>query len=588
MKESIVYESLDFQLADFLEELNTEKNAVLRQLTLDVSKKTREGHIAFACEAAIIEAALATKVVGLVGEKKPLLVNNGFVYLNRYWSYQQRLAQQIRGRLSVELETANLQWIRARLRYYFTVDETVNNVQGINWQRTAAALALISRFLVISGGPGTGKTTTITRILALLIEQHSDEEGGKKPLKFALAAPTGKAAMRMSESIRDSIHREAGRLDDCIIEQLPQGSSTIHRLLGYVHNSSTFKFNKNNKLSADVVIVDEASMIDLALMTKLFEAIPEHAKVILLGDKDQLSSVETGSVFTDLCATADNKYAPKWVEYVEKVTDRQLDISQDQNAAIDNHIVYLRKSWRFDEHSGIGRLASAVNDGLTEASFEVLDDKTFTDANLLLSSEFKRTQLVLPWAHYVQALAAKASIKDLFAAFNNFRILTALRKGVNGSVYLNTQLEKQLSQQYQLSMWQRWYHGRPIMITENSYRIGLFNGDIGITLIDKQGQAKVWFQTSEGEKAFSPVRLPHHETAWVMTIHKSQGSEFERVLMILPTEDVPVLTRQLIYTGITRAKSQIDVVSNKNILVLGIEREMQQATRIQEALRKVD
>jgi exodeoxyribonuclease V alpha subunit len=573
------YDPLDYQLADLVEQLNTKKNKTLRKMTLEISKKTREGCIALACEPALEQALLAHKVVGTTADCTPLIIDNGFVYLYRYWSYQQRLAQQIRSRLAnINLDSAHQYWIKQRLTHYFSHDNRANT--DINWQQTASALAFSSRFLIISGGPGTGKTTTITRILALLIDWQQQSQ--RPPLRFSLAAPTGKAAMRMSESIRESIQREGNTLSDAVKQQLPQVASTIHRLLGYLPQRTEFRFNQHNHLASDIVIIDEASMIDLALMTKLFEAISPQATLILLGDKDQLSSVEIGAVFADLCASANNRYSAELTTYLQNVTGDSIDNPSDftphqTSSAIDNHIVCLLKSWRFNQTGGIGTLATAVNQGEVDNALQAL--KHSADIQLISPSELTVKQLIAPWQPYLHALKTQASIDDLFTAFNQFRTLSALRKGMKGCVYLNQQLEKHFSQQQQLLTGKRWYHGRPIMITENSYRTGLFNGDIGITLIDK-GETKVWFQTNEGAKAFSPVRLPQHETAWVLTIHKSQGSEFEHVALLLPTEDTPILTRQLLYTGITRAKQHLDIISTSSILQLGIQRQNPQATQL--------
>ncbi len=588
MKDIDNYDVLDYQLADLLVELNHDKNKQLYQTILDSSKHAREGCIALSCEPEQADALIKTKVVGETNALKPLIIDNGFIYLRRYWAYQQRLAEQINQRLHNNIEQLDMPWAKNRLQHYFAQDHADNEV---NWQQIAAALALSARFLIISGGPGTGKTTTITRILALLIEQNNQQDNTKK-LRFSLAAPTGKAAMRMSEAIRDSVQREQDKLSDNVIEQLPKEASTIHRLLGYIPHSTEFRFNKNNLLATDIVVIDEASMIDLALMTKLFEAIPPQAKVILLGDKDQLSSVETGSVFTDLCATADNSYSAEIQAYLHALTDDKIDNNSRESSAINNHIICLQKSWRFNESSGIGQLASAINKGETANSLSILASDKFSDVELILPSKFTYNHLLSSWDHYLQTVKPLRAnndianhLDDLFINFNHFRILTALRKGMNGCSYLNTQLEKQLLQQNKLNTRQRWYHGRPIMISENSYRTGLFNGDIGITLIDEKGQAKVWFQSKEGAKAYSPVRLPQHETAWASTIHKSQGSEFDKVLMILPTEDTAVLSQQLIYTGVTRAKQQLVLVSNEIVLKLGIERKTPQATQIQNALK---
>ena len=570
------YEPLDYQLADLLEELNQSKHNILRQTTLKVSQQTREGCIALACKPTHAKALLKTKVVGTKEQKKPLIFDQGFIYLNRYWSYQQRLSAEITDRLSFDFAGVDPLWINQRLAHYFEADKENN----INWQQIAAALALSTRFLIISGGPGTGKTTTITRILALLIEQHQ-HSSSTTPLRFALAAPTGKAAMRMSESIRDAIQDEKEVFPPEMIEKLPQASSTLHRLLGYIPNSASFRSNKNNPLSSDIVIIDEASMIDLAMMTKLFEAIPARSRLILLGDKDQLSSVETGSVFTDLCTFANNQYTPQVINYLHTITEACVTTSQHATS-IENHIVCLQKSWRFDQNSGIGQLATAINKGNTKTSLEILKNAQFPDAEGILSAELTKNKLLSAWEPYLNAIRSNASVNELFNRFNHFRILTALRRGMKGCVYLNSQLEKYLTQYGKLNCYKRWYHGRPIMITENSYRTGLFNGDIGITLQDeKTGQTKVWFQTKDGEKSFSPVRLPQHETTWVMTIHKSQGSEFNNVLMIFPTEDSPVLTRELIYTGITRAKQHITIVADPMVLKYGIEKPTAQATQIQ-------
>ena len=591
--EQLEYHALDYQLANLLEQLNGNKNNELRQISLKISKQTREGQIALACDSIKSSELLNHKVVGSSSDYKPLILENGFIYLRRYWDYQQRLANEIKVRL---LSSANQpkknthidqNWIKQRLQYYFSQDNKAKH-QETNWQEIAAALALISPFLIISGGPGTGKTTTITRILALLIEQQQ-MLNKKQPLRFLLAAPTGKAAMRMSESIRESVQWEGHKITSEIKEQLLlQEASTIHRLLAYIPHSTEFRFNKKNPLATDLVIIDEASMIDLALMTKLFEAIPPQAKIILLGDKDQLLSVETGSVFTDICASANNKYNIKTITYLQAVIDhglaQQATQAENKSSHIDNQIVCLRKNWRFDQHSGIGKLATAVNRGESKKTFNILENKKYNDINLLSPNNLTVKQFISSWQYYLQALKTKTSIADLFNAFNQFRILTALRKGKMGCHNLNTQLEKQLSQQNQLDTSKQWYHGRPIMITENSYRTGLFNGDIGITQIDHTGQVKVWFQTNEGEKAFAPVRLPQYETTWVMTIHKSQGSEFERVLMILPPEDSHILTRQLIYTGITRAKKQLEIIADPAILNLGIKRKTAQATQIRSIL----
>ena len=575
-----VYDLLDIQLADLIERLNGEKNAVLRQCTLDISKQTREGQIALQCSEKQQQVLLESKVVGQADELQPLILDKGFLYLRRYWQYQKNLAERINSRLqAVENKSINQGWLEQRLSHYFTVAPEQD--QEKDWQKEAARRALQYPFLILSGGPGTGKTTTISRILALLIE--SVENSAQKRLKILLGAPTGKAANRMLDSIRDSL--QSMDLDEKVLAQIPTQASTIHKLLGAVPGKSAFKHKRNNPLNADVVLIDEASMIDIALMTKLVEAVPDHARLILIGDKDQLASVETGSVFSDLCLGLANS----------------------------SQLVTLQKNWRFDHGSAIGQLAKAANKGDHKVLLDILQDADMPDCRLfsakLLAGRQLAPELFSPWNDYFNALKKPLSkvselfLSELFEAFNQYRILCALRRGPNGSQIMNSRIEAQLIKQGiiqgnkdkigkqlnnpQHSPQQRWYHGRPIMITQNDYAKGLFNGDTGIALIEN-GQTKVYFPDSEqssGFKAYSPVRLPAHESNWAMTIHKSQGSEFNQVTLILPHEEMPLLTRQLIYTGITRAKQQENVIAEENVLQAGLSSDVVQATQIADAIQ---
>ena len=615
------YEALDYQLADLMVELNDfvpddeqakkALNKTLRHCTLEISKSTREGQIAFEISTEQSTLIMQTTVVGEAGEYMPLIVDAGvdkiYLYLNRYWQYQQRLADQIKARIeSIEsLSKEQQAWVQSRLADYFSDDDSTET----NWQKRAAELALENRFLIVSGGPGTGKTTTITRTLALLIEQRlqssSNDQNEKTPkkvggvlrqtqqpitstnnnqlsdLKILLAAPTGKAAIRMLDSIREvsqSLQSELS-LDENVLAQMPTHASTIHKLLGYKPNSAQFKHNRDNPLRADVVLVDEASMIDIALMSKLVDAVPEHAKLILIGDKDQLASVETGSVFADICAG--------------------LEDSENFSASL----VTLKKNWRFAAHGDIGQCAIAANQGDSNSLLDVLNDASRTDAELIPPANMRDAELIKPWNNYFAAVNnPESSLQEIFAAFNQYRVLCALRRGLNGSQTMTSRIETALEKQDLITrrrsanlQQSSWYHGRPIMITQNSYSRGLFNGDTGITLI-RDGEIKVFFMTAEGSfpdegssetdvggsefQSFSPVRLPAHETTWAMTIHKSQGSEFDQVVLILPQEEMPLLTRQLVYTGITRAKETVSLVASEDVLVAGVKAEVVKATRI--------
>lgn len=556
-----LYEPLDFQLAKLFEEQNGEPNKKLKNASLEVSKHTREGQIFIPCDEELQADLLKTNIVGRAGDYKPLIIDNKCLYLNRYFSYQESLANRIKARLQdPESENIDADWIKQRLDFYFAND----TIEGeVNHQREAAEKVLKKSFLILSGGPGTGKTTTISRILALLIEQHI-YQGHQNQLRILLAAPTGKAAIRMLDSLHDAqSHLE---LTDAVIQHMPTQASTIHKLLGYQHNRVQFKHTFQNPLNADVILVDEASMIDVALMAKLANAVPASAKFILIGDKDQLSSVETGSVFSDVCASLDKS----------------------------PHLVSLQKNWRFSKDSGIGQIAIAVNSSDSRTVLEVLEDETKPECRILSPVLIENNQLppnlIEPWSNYFELLKNKDSeVEEIFEAFNQFRVLCTLRKGYSGSTIMSNRIEEALLKMKLINHKTHtsndnhtWYHGRPVMISQNSYSKGLFNGDTGIAL-RIEGELKVYFSAGSDHafKSISPVRLPAHESTWAMTIHKSQGSEFNEVALIMPHEVMPLLTRQLIYTGITRAKESVTIIANEEIIEAGVKSEMVKATQIE-------
>jgi len=608
------YDALDHQLSDLMHQLNGDKgdkNPILKHCTLEISQHTREGQIAIKCNEAQQAELLKTTVVGKAGDYKPLILDKGFLYLRRYWQYQQKLADQIKSRLTLEEVDDDFEsWAQQRLDYYF--GEAQEGAET-DWQKVAAERALKNKFLIISGGPGTGKTTTITRILALLIEankKHSPAEpvectplvlhdtndnqkhtppllhDAQSSLKILLAAPTGKAAIRMLDAINQA-QGELNALDE-VLKQMPKQASTIHKLLGYIPEKVSFKHHKNHPLNADVVLIDEASMIDIAMMSKLIEAVPAHAKLILIGDKNQLSSVETGSVFADMCDGLSKEKSPL------PPAGGGLGRGEEELAKKDekkqSHIITLQKNYRFKKDSAIGQLAIATNQGDSKTVLEILKDKAKPSCQLIAPSTIEANQipaeLIAPWENYLQVLNnPQSSTADIFKAFNQYRILCTLRRGLNGSTIMSNLIETALAKQGYFSQKQSqkaWYHGRPIMITQNSYSKGLFNGDTGICLI-KNGEVKVYFPADgepEGFKSLAPVRLPAFETTWAMTIHKSQGSEFEKVTLILPHEVMPLLTRQLIYTGITRAKEQVSIVASEVVLNAGVKTEVVRATQI--------
>ncbi|WMP17064.1 exodeoxyribonuclease V subunit alpha [Thiothrix lacustris] len=499
---------LDDQLANLLKRLDggvSQRGLVA--LIREVSARTREGVIAVPLAETPQAELFDSPVVGREGDYKPLILSDTHAWLYRYWHYEDRLAKCIRSRLPDD------------------------------------------KLLIISGGPGTGKTTKVTRILADLIAD------GIEPARILLAAPTGKAAMRMQESIRDTRQREN------ITCPMPEQSSTLHRLLGFIPNRVGFRHHANNPLPADVVIVDEASMIDISLMTHLFEAVPPQAKLILLGDKDQLASVETGSIFRDLCS----------------------------GDALDKQMLLLQTSYRFSDADGVGQLAQAIREADEERLLDVLASPDFATVTLDESQAgLNANWLREGWQDYVAAV--RVGEQDaIFRAFNALRILTPLRQGRQGVEALNVWVDgvmQRLLPAHEGAQ-RPWYVGRPVMVTQNDYRQNLFNGDIGIALPNEKGELRVWFPTGEaGEyRAVAPIRLPAHETAWAMTIHKSQGSEFTRVLLILPeAEDLPLLGRELLYTAVTRAKTGIHILASRAMLGKALRQVAPPASQLQERL----
>lgn len=482
------------------------------------------------------------------------------------------------------------------------LEQLVPQSTCVNWQKVAASVALTRRFAVISGGPGTGKTTTVTKLLAALITQS--QQAGSAPL-IKLVAPTGKAAARLTESIGAAV--EALPVSPELKAAIPTDSSTLHRLLGAIPGSVEFRHHQDNPLHLDILVVDEASMVDLSMMYKLVEALPKNARLILLGDKDQLSSVEAGAVLGDICSFSQYGYSANQSSQVATLTGfTQLNNQKRHvNSPIADSLCMLQKSYRFDARSGIGQLAKAVNMGQV-SQLEKVWQSGFTDIeHYPLSSQHYNHMLqtlVKEYGVYLKRLdevvinpetqnpetqreRAKAALK----LFGRCRLLCAIREGDFGVAGLNSRVERALSARKLIrTQDELWYHGRPIMVTRNDHGLGLYNGDIGLCMRDSddpEQRLKVFFELPDGSvKAILPSRVPEHETAYAMTIHKSQGSEFDFTLMLLPAEFTPILTKELIYTGITRAKKQLALYADMKVLKRGVRVKTQRISGLVERL----
>ena len=479
---------------------------------------------------------------GAPGYTPPLTGVATRLYLARYQAYEQQLAEQLLARAAdaPEVDEAQLSDSLARLFAF--------NQQSPDWQRLAAAQAVRRRLAVISGGPGTGKTTTVVRLLAALLEQP----GGER-LAIGLAAPTGKAAARMAEAIRNA--KAELPVSEAIKQALPDEARTLHRLLGSRGDSPRVRHDAANPLALDVRVVDEASMVDLALMAKLVAALPSKARLILLGDKDQLAAVEAGAVFAELCEG--RGFDAEAAADLERITGQPVP-AEMPNSRLGDAVVLLTYSHRFAGDSGIGELARRINGGDAKGTVALLQENRADLAwNATPSAVALIERLEQGYAPYLQA-ARQGEPAAAFDAFNGFRALTAQREGAFGVTGINEALEARFKRRLGVPARERWYPGRAVMVRQNDYALGLFNGDIGLCLKTEQG-LRVFFEGDEGYRGFAPARLPSHDSAFAMTVHKSQGSEFAEVLLALPEQPSPLLTRSLFYTGITRAKRKVEI-----------------------------
>ncbi|WP_368542846.1 exodeoxyribonuclease V subunit alpha [Enterobacter soli] len=507
-------------------------------------------------------ALLSSPAVSSSESPAPLILTAGRLYLNRLWRYELTVARYF------SEANAPLPCDEARVRQ--TLDSLFASQEALDWQKVAAAVALTRRISVISGGPGTGKTTTVAKLLAALIQLS-----GEQRCRIRLAAPTGKAAARLTESLGGAMQKLPLTEDQLAL--FPKEASTLHRLLGAQPGSQRLRYHAGNPLHLDVLVVDEASMIDLTMMSRLIEALPEHARVIFLGDRDQLASVEAGAVLGDICTYASLGYTPARAGELARLTGCALEGNDDPLAgALRDSLCLLQKSYRFGSDSGIGQLAAAVNRGDRQATRTVFSG-AFGDIEKKSLQSGEEYQAMLEdalhgYQHFLTRVQQQSAPEQVIAAFGEYQLLCALREGPFGVAGLNERLEQVLAQKRKIARSQhsRWYEGRPVMISRNDSALGLFNGDIGIALDRGQG-LRVWFQMPDGSvKSVQPSRLPEHETAWAMTVHKSQGSEFNHAALILPTQLSPVVTRELIYTAITRARQRLSLYADERILVQAI------------------
>ncbi|MGB0591313.1 MAG: exodeoxyribonuclease V subunit alpha [Myxococcota bacterium] len=506
--------------------------------------------------------------------RTPLILEGEHLYLDRYWAYQTRLATQVVERLGGPPHPIDEDWLDTTLDRLFPPGKDKKELQKL-----AAKMAVMSRFTIITGGPGTGKTTTIKRLMALLIED-ARRRGDRDP-RFVLMAPTGKAAARMKESIQARETHVPLKTTEDVIAAFPTTSSTIHRALGWTPKHRTrFKRNAESPLAADVIIVDEASMIDLAMMTKLFEAVPQDARLILLGDSDQLKSIESGAVLGDLVAG---------------LAPRQTGV------------VKLEYTHRFGKTSGVGALSRAINraslsDVQAFLTRKASEDPTIAAYDTLtwlpLDAQESLPRLkqritahlkgrILEAMKGFREAVDKADWGVALKALDSFRVLAAHRRGPLGVQGLNRSIEKWLSKAYDFSTKDEHYLGRPILVTENDKDLELYNGDVGFIGNDSQGRRVGIFPETEGYRQVPVARLPPHETVYAMTIHKSQGSQFNHALVALPVTPSRIITRELLYTAVTRAAHLVTIIGSEASLETAVGQPVSRSSGLPAALARL-
>ena len=514
----------------------------------------------------------AGKIIGHPGDLRPLIVDNGKLSFYRYKQYESDL----------------IEWLNRKgsSKNSFIPDETVKILldklfpeagDELNWQKVAAALSIIKPFMIISGGPGTGKTTTVAAILAL------NQLLFGKQCRVALAAPTGKAAGRMGESL----HRELISMDIPGLqpELFPREAKTVHRLLSGIQERGLLPAADKELLPYDLIIIDEASMIDLNLMHRLIKHLSKHTRLILLGDRDQLASVEAGSVFADLCRKEKNRFSKESLGFMREL-GIETDIPELKENGLNDSIVYLTKSYRFDKESGIGLLAEWVKSGVAEPH---ICQNLFREQEELKHVPFDYSSGSIRKLTFgiIEKVKGASLIHDPYKMLHYWKEiiwLVVLRRGLEGSEYLNQMAEQFVSLSHTVKTEGGWYHGRLVMITQNDYNLGLFNGDMGVCLKDDVGNYNIYVESGAELKRVRAGRLAYYQPAYFLTVHKSQGSEFDSVKLLLPNRETPILTRELIYTAITRARKTFTMYGNLDRFVSGSQKVMERYSGLKDRL----
>lgn len=516
------------------------------------------------------EASLSrSDLVSQDGSLKPLVLEEGRLYLHKYWKFEEEFTRWILKRSSGLHDVTDLQ--KDAIRHFIKGRE---DLFEINWQEIALCLSFIKDLVVISGGPGTGKTYTVLNIIAAhtVASKNNNED-----FKVALAAPTGKAARRLVDSIEDGKDSLPDKFKHLLGEVTE--AQTVHKLLGASYRGNRFKFDQNNHLPYDLIIIDEASMLDIHMWVRLIRAIGPDTKLVVLGDKDQLASVEAGSILGDLCGGT-NSFSNEIAETIEQMIGVSLPLSEAGTPSINDSLVFLTKSYRFKENSGIQKLAGAINDQNADKVLELLQSKNYPDLHWFEpdQSSFEKILHRYGITHHKDYVAFQDERR--IDASHKKKILCAIRKTKLGVDSINNAVEIGIKRKNSLITSTEWYDGRLVMATKNDSTLRIRNGEMGIF---NSKSNKIQFE-GEHKVSISPSRMTDHEGAFAITIHKSQGSEFDDVAIILPERDSAVLSKEILYTAVTRARKNTLVVGSKDIILKTVKRSVSRHSGVKDKI----
>lgn len=592
MKNESAVPPLARHFARFMERLNGVPDPVLYAASALLCRCGAEGHVCLdlsdieqnACETDGLslpapgewgERLLKCPVVGRPGDRRPLILDGaGRLYLERLYSCERGLSEAILSRCGAEAENLDRELMRSRLDMLFPGDPG-----QADWQKLAAATALLRRFSVISGGPGTGKTRTAARIIAMILMLERTENG-----PVLLCAPTGKAAQRLQSSVAAAREELAPLLPDGVAGAFPEKAVTIHRLLGAAPGRAGLGHGPDNPLAAGTIVADEASMIDLLLMSRLFSALSPKTRVILLGDSNQLASVDPGSVLGDLCADPVDGVSDEFAPVLESAAG--FHVNRDPAAtALSDGVARLRRNYRFGGDSDTAVLSGLIISGDHKGVAGFLKEREGSNGSVGFLeygdpahiSKILRKRMLEGYRDFLSS----ADVSGALNALESFRVLAAHREGPGSAAHANAVLERALVEEGIIPSLSPAYQRRGVMVTRNDSALSLFNGDCGVIF-----DGRAWFAGPRGEPLpFSPLLLPAHETVFAMTVHKSQGAEFGEVLILLPPRPSPVLTRELLYTAVTRARGRVTIMAPLDVAVNAVKAKIIRRSGLSDMLR---